>query len=77
MKALIRNTWKQFNVRQFNVVVGFDPQVWEDVHKRISGWTEKAGKLEQRDEGMYIVPHSKKFVNTAGKTLVCFVFLQI
>lgn len=70
LKALIRNTWKQFNVRQFNVVVGFDPQVWEDVHKRISGWTEKAGKLEQRDEGMYIVPHSKKFVNTAGFCII-------
>lgn len=68
LKTLIKQTWldNKGETQKFNVVVGFDPAVWEEVNKGVSGWQKSVGKLEQREKSHFILPQSQKFINGNG-----------
>ena len=62
---IIKTTW-QYTVDDFNLLVGFDPEVWHITHKGESSWGQKVGSIEMREKGAYLLPQSRKFKNTEG-----------
>ncbi|XP_066928528.1 uncharacterized protein [Clytia hemisphaerica] len=71
LKQVIADQWKpQVSTTKFNVVAGFDPEVWNQTMANVEGWSAAAGNLEMRKSPRQIIEGSDKFLNTGGFAVV-------
>jgi len=63
---VVKEQWDAYTPQQFNVVAGFDPEVWQLTMSQMQNWKQEAGSLELRDPARNIIGGSEKFLNTGG-----------